>query len=429
MRALQKEIRQTVSKVPEAVLRKMLAQKVEEAGASMPPEALDSLTKHILSRKEGGFVWDDGSGEDRTVSLAFSAADVKELEDEMARIYGELPSLVDSTTQWASKKLFRSLTLKWGAEHAAQLDELDQFRSDLEDRWGDGLNYLRMLLTSFREMGRNASRRFSRSKAKSYRYRRWVLERLHVRACQVSDEIICLLENGFADGAMARWRTLHEISVAASLIADGDEDLAERYILHDAVEVKRQANDYNESQVPLGARPLGKRQSKSIETDYANVIARFGPTFARPYGWASKHLNQKKPTFKDLQFAAGRADSSSYYKLASFNVHAGARNLFFNLSSIGDDVMLISGRSNAGLSEPGELTAHALALVTSLYADSGSNLDRIMLMNCLLQIRDAVAPSLRKAERQLARDEHALRSDAATTKKKSKSRIFPGART
>ena len=91
--------------------------------------------------------------------------------------------------------------------------------------------------------------------------------------------------------------------------------------------------------------------------------------------------------------------------------------------------MLISGRSNAGLSKPGELAAHALTLVTSLYADSGPNLDRIMLMNCLLQIRDAVAPSLRKAERQLARDEHALRSDTATTEKKSKSSTSPGART
>ena len=427
MSALHKAISQTVARVPETILKKMLARKFEEAGASMPSEALDSLIKQMLARKEGSFVWDDGSGEDRTVSLTFSAEDVKELEDEMARIHGELPSLVDSTAQWASEKLFRSLTMKWAAEQAAQLDELDQFRSNLEDRWGNGLNYLRMLLTSCREMGLNASRRFRRSKAKSYR--RWVLERLHVRACQVSDEIICLLENGFADGAMARWRTLHEISVAASLIADGDEDLAERYILHDVVEVKRQASDYNESQVPLGAKPLGKRQSKDIDADYANVIARFGPTFAHPYGWASKHLNQKKPTFKDLQIEAGRADSSSYYKLASFNVHAGARNLFFNLSSIGDDFMLISGRSNAGLSEPGELAAHALTLVTSLYADSGPNLDRIMLMNCLLQIRDAVAPSLRKAERQLARDEHALRSDTATTEKKSKSSTSPGART
>lgn len=388
----------------------------------MPGHTLDAFTKHILENKKERFVWDDGSEEDRTVSLVFSAQEAQELEEEMARILGELPRLVESTTKIVSKKIFRSLTHKWAEEHTAQLAELDQFRSNLEDRWGDGLSLLRMLLTSCRQIGQGASQRYKRSRARRYLYRRWLLERLYVRACQVSDEIICLLENGFADGAMARWRTLHEIAVVAVVISEGDEDLAERYIRHDAVEVKRQADDYNDSQVPLGARSLGKRQSAGINADYAAAIARFGPTFAHPYGWASKHLNMKKPTFKDIQIAAGRTGSSSHYKLASFNVHAGARNLFFNLSSIGDDFMLISGRSNAGLREPGELTAHALVLITALYADTGSNLDRITLMNCLLEIRDAVPKWLRRAERQLERDELALRTKIASKKSAGKKR-------
>ena len=48
-----------------------------------------------------------------------------------------------------------------------------------------------------------------------------------VRACQVTDEIICLLENGFADGAMARWRTLHEIAVVAVVISQHGENLCD----------------------------------------------------------------------------------------------------------------------------------------------------------------------------------------------------------
>lgn len=56
----------------------------------------------------------------------------------------------------------------------------------------------------------------------------------------------------------------------------------------------------------------------------------------------------KKPTFKDLQEAADRTEFSS--------VHASARSLFFNLASMGSSEVLLAGRSNAGLTEPGERT-------------------------------------------------------------------------
>ncbi|MFZ5638561.1 MAG: DUF5677 domain-containing protein [Pseudomonadota bacterium] len=420
MGALDKAVREAIAALPKSILQKFLARKMTEAGAAMPDDVLAKFAEHIMQRNEGDFEWDDGSGVDRKISLIFAEEDERNLEEEVNRVIGEIPTAVQSAIVVASKKLFGSLVKRWGVEHAAQKSEVELFRRNLEARWGEGLDYLRMLLTCCREMGEEASQRYWRSKAKTYRHRRWVLERLHVRACQVADEIICLIENGFADGAMARWRTLHEISVVASLIEGGDEDLAERYILHDVVEFKRQADEFEQSQVPLGAKPLTGRQRREIDSDYDAVISRFGPAFAHPYGWASKYLNLKRPTFKELHVAAGRADSNSYYKLASFNIHASARSLFFNLSSIGEETILISGRSNAGLQSPGELTAHALALVTALYVESGQNIERLMKINCLLEIRDAVSSSLRRSERQLARDERAIRVRSFRSKSRPK---------
>jgi Family of unknown function (DUF5677) len=425
MSALDKTIREAITTLPRSILQKVLARKITESGVAMPANVLTALAEHILSKSESVFEWDDGSGVDRKLSLEFTKEDAEYLDEEINRVLSEIPSIAQSAMTSAGKSLFSSLVRKWKVEHASQNHELGLFRTHLEERWGKGLNYLRMLLTCCREMGLEASQRYRRSKAKSFHHRRWVLERLHVRACQVSDEIICLIENGFADGAMARWRTLHEISVVASLIADGDEDLAERYILHDAVEVKRQADEYEQSQVPLGAKKIAKRERRSIDSDYAAVLGRFGASFAHPYGWASKHLNHKKPTFKELHTASGKSGSSSYYKLASFNIHASARSLFFNLSSIGDEPILISGRSNAGLRDPGELTAYALTLVTALFVDSGSNTDRLVMMNCLLEIRDAVSPSLRRSERELAHDEMALRTRSLQGNKKRSSKRQP----
>jgi hypothetical protein len=59
-------------------------------------------------------------------------------------------------------------------------------------------------------------------------------------------EIIVLLENELADGAMARWRTLHEITTVAILIEKYGEDVAERYVNNQIVESKKAPAAYEE---------------------------------------------------------------------------------------------------------------------------------------------------------------------------------------
>lgn len=390
--------------VPRLILRKILIRKVSEAGIDMPLEAIDAMTEHILAKKEEKFVWNDGTDDDHLdFSLTFTDEDAQEIEAAIAKVVTAIPDAVMGALEAAGDSIFESLRERWEIEYLAQQYELEGFQDRLEEQWGEGLAYLRMLLTCCREIGRNTSTRHARSKSKRYLYRRWVLVRLHTRACQVADEIICLMGNGFADGAMARWRTLHELSVVATLIAGGDEELAERYILHDAVEVKRQADNYDATQVELGFPPIKKKPREAIDQKFKSAIDRFGPEFAHPYGWAAKHLNHRRPTFKELQIAADRAAMSSYYKLASFNVHAGARSLFFNLSTMGDQDILIAGRSNAGLLDPGSRVPHTLVLITSLYAGSTKDFERLAELKGLLRLRDAVVPAFERADRRLRR--------------------------
>lgn len=380
----------------------------------MPDEAVGALVEHFMSGAEGEFVWIDSDGSRQDLRLTFTSEDLTELEEAIRPILDAMPQAISDSVETAAKTFLKELWKNWPT---ARNDELNAFRQRLEERWGGGLNYLRMLLVCSREMGHDAYKRQCRSKSKRHRFRRWVLVRLHCRACQIADEIICLMENGFADGAMARWRTLHELSVVAVLIAGGDEDLAERYILHDAVEVKRQADDYESSQVPLGYAPLGSLERAIIDERFNAVIGRFGPEFGHPQGWASKHLNMKKPTFKHLQEAADRAGLSSTYKLASFGVHASARSLFFNLASIGDEVLL-AGRSNAGLTKPGQRTAHSLFLITSLSVGGiGTNLDRVAQLKSLMLASEKVGMALARAERRLKRDEIAYQKQMAGLRK------------
>lgn len=391
--------------LPRVILFKLISLKAEEVGVNLHPQTINKFVEQILSKRGDELFWDDaGEGGSNSIRLAITK---EEVNSAIKTTLEAMPDAVLNASEAISSDIFGTLCKRWPAEHSAQKHDTEEFRSRMEERWGEGLGYLRMLLTCCREVGLETLKRHNKSKARRHMHRRWVLVRLHARACQVADETICLMENGFADGAMARWRTLHELSVVALLIAEGDEDLAERYILHDAVELKRQADDYDTNQVPLGFARIGKRKRASIERRYMDAIDRFGLTFANPYGWAAKHLKHKRPTFKELQVAAGRASMNSYYKMASFNVHAGARSLFFNLSSMGDQDIVLAGRSNAGLVDPGLHTAQTLALITSLYIGETLDLDRLTELNCLLHIRDAVAPALQKAEKQLFRDEQA----------------------
>ncbi|MBR7033198.1 MAG: hypothetical protein IKI03_06175 [Clostridia bacterium] len=59
------------------------------------------------------------------------------------------------------------------------------------------------------------------------------LKHLVGRAIQVYAEIMCLVENGFPDAALARWRTLYEITCYAEFINNNGEHVAKAFLEYD----------------------------------------------------------------------------------------------------------------------------------------------------------------------------------------------------
>ncbi|MER9948502.1 DUF5677 domain-containing protein [Mesorhizobium sp. M0047] len=424
---MHKIFRAQIGNISKTVMRQLLEKKLARDGIEIPQAAIDALADHIASRRDQPFIWiDKETGEEphelRNLTLKLDKTDALELKALTLKITERLPHITQEVFDRAGSHYFKNLKDRWPTEGAIQRFETDEFCERIEERWGEGLDLLRMLLTCCREFGSENLKRRQRSKSKKHSNREFVLTNLHARSCQVADEVITLMSNGFADGAMARWRTLHELSVVATLIADGDETLAERYINHDAVEVKRQADDYNQTQVPLGYAPIGKREQRSIDMEFSESIASYGTEFASPYGWAAKRLNKRKPTFKDLQEEAGRAGMNAYYKMASFNVHAGARTMFFRLSSFGRDNVLVAGRTNAGLVEPAQHTAYSLLQITTLLTGSLKNLDRILEIQTFIKIRDAIPKAFMRADRKLRRDEAAYQNELAARRSRKRKR-------
>jgi len=408
MDTLQQSLNHAVKDIPAIFLENLISKKLQKQGITKPRDLSRKLARHILSRTGEPFRYNSRkySG---NIDLAFDEADADEIARAFDRFQKEqLPKILPEIAQHLSKTVLKDLKSRWSGEHAQQVEELSGFRQRLEERWGEPLGQLRMLLTMSREWcewvhSRNAS--LKKGKKKQLRE---ILIRLLVRGCQVTDEIICLLENGFADGAMARWRTLHEIAVVAAVISQHGEDIAERYVDHQAVESKRALEKYMACYKDLGYKPLPAREQTKIRKAYDKAITKYGPEFKTDYGWAALHLKNPRPSFAHLEKEAGRAEMRSYYQLGNDNIHAGIKSMYVRLGLMDYDGLL-SGRSNGGLMEPGQNAANTLTQLSAIVCLSEPIMDDLVAGDMMRMLRNEVPKSFYKADRQLRRDDKKYR--------------------
>ncbi len=395
-------------------LTDLFRKKLDALGIGANPKLVDALVDHVFAGGGDGFKWedDDDPDSDRHLTLDITDDDLAELDEIRKRIVHVIPKLLEDTTKSAAVDAFRRLKRDWPTQRAYDLAVTGPFLERLEARWGAAFDYIRMMHTISLELGREAVQRRRRSRAKKQSIRPDLLIRLHMRACQVVGEIIALMENGFADGAMARWRTLHEITVVAMLIHVHGEDIAERYVLHEAIEDRRAAVADNEARPGARRPPVSKREMAALQRDVIALVKRYGKPFKSEFGWAAHHLKKDQPTFRDLEAAAGRASLRPRYKVASYNVHAGPHGISFKLGTL-DKSGLMAGASDAGFDEPGINTAYSLALMNLLILPKRATLDKVLAIRVLVLMRDAAEREFRRTAKQLRVNNARIRNEEA----------------
>lgn len=406
MREIHELLEKTFQKLPQMALEKRLAQKVQEAGLSVSATRLSQAAQHILSGSQEPFTFDE-TANDCTIQI--TSDDLEYVVKTTERFYNEQAgTVIDKVSDKIAQSLLISLTKKWPAEFEAQRVEVGGFKERLETRWGEGLNKLRMLLTIVREWAQGVHERKHSLSSGRLSHLDDVLLRLHVRACQITKEIIVLLENGYADGAMARWRTLHEITIVAAVILKYGEEIAERYVHYQIVESFSALKAYERNHKALGFKPFSKREGAKISLDYKGTLQRFGKNFGDEYGWAAHHLkvtSKQRITFSRLEEEAGEAIMRSPYKMASYNVHASPKGIYFKLGSLGGSPALLAGASNAGLMDPAQHAAVSLAEMTLFIIGNSSILDDIVTGKVIARLERAIPLALEKAHRKLKRDD------------------------
>jgi hypothetical protein len=404
MDSVMKSLDAQLKELPRHFLEKIILRKLKAAGIEDAQPAAAKLATNVMAGKHEKVKFGN-SKEKRDVVVELGPADLAEIETKVQNFIAvDFPKVLESTAEYSGKRLAESLKKKWPEQAEWQYAVTANFMSNLDLRWGPSIDYLKMLLTISRERQEERLKRLARRKKLPDPARQEVLLRLQARGCQVAEEIIVLLENGFADGAMARWRTLHEIEVVSSIINAGGEDMAIRYIDHQVVEDKNSLDDYERRQIPNGGPPVNPREKMLVLKEYDALIAKYGKPFSSPCGWAADYVNKAKVIFGDLEEAAQQIKARPYYRMASHNVHANPSGTFSRLGAL-DDRIAISGRSNAGLGDPGIKTAHSLVLLTlSLYGPKFEIMDIVALKTVGILGDEAVA-SFKKAHRRLARDD------------------------
>jgi hypothetical protein len=83
--------------------------------------------------------------------------------------------------------------------------------------------------------------------------------------------------------------------------------------------------------------------------------------------------------------------------------------MYVRLGLIGNYERLLAGRSNAGLTEPGQNAAHTLTQFAVLICSSEPILDDNVIANMLIKFRDEIPKSFARIDVQIQREEQSIR--------------------
>lgn len=279
-------------------------------------------------------------------------------------------------------------------------------------RWKPPLDQLKVMIRIVEESAEGLVAEWNK-KHKDDPYTFGALNHLCVRSLMLTREIICLIEGGFADGALGRWRSLHETAVAACFIAEHDELTAERFMASFTCKSKKAMLQFNEYAERANLDPFGDKDIRAAEKECRELEERLGKGLGDDFGWAREALGAKgKPTLFDLEQAAGLDHWRPRYRWSSQSIHSGYRPPFSSLGMAEAKAMLhLTGQSNSGMVDPIHMTAISLLVAATSFLTRWPNADRLVAARILDQISRDIGPlamkveanSARRAERRIAK--------------------------
>lgn len=198
--------------------------------------------------------------------------------------------------------------------------------------------------------------------------------------------------------------------IADSATDPDHSDLAERFIDHEIIHLRRDALQFQKDHETLGEEPLDQGYLDELEGRYNEVIAKYGPDFRREYGWAKKF--SPDDNLRKLEEKASLSHFRPHYQWASSEVHCGARGLAHNFLEYRGIIVRDAGKTNVGLIDPANMAIGSLLQVTfSLVvggSPKGADFEALLCMKALEEMRTTCLDAFMDTQLGIDRDEEKI---------------------
>jgi translation initiation factor 2 alpha subunit (eIF-2alpha) len=294
--------------------------------------------------------------------------------------------ILDNALQEYSQKIFDILKATMGALLKEREEARSSFEKRLYELWKEPLDMLEAFLHLSIEVGKAVNGELRSTATKENFFLIDAVTRLHGQACLIGGEVLTLLRGGFADGANARWRSLHEIVVIASFLRQEGNEVAKRYLEHNTVESYKALREYQKNARRLKLIPFTSDEESIVFEEHKRLIKKYGNSYGNAYGWASSGLGVEKPNIANLEKSVKLDHLRPYYRLASHHIHPNPKSVLFKLglSHSSTRAMILAGASNAGLAEAGQGMAISLNQINNELLDMKASMIKIATQKAML---------------------------------------------
>lgn len=334
-------------------------------------------------------------------------------EEEIEQIAALINSNPEEASKYFSLQFFHTLDTRKNELLSEIYESRSKFIDRLFETWNAPLKRLDTLLYMCTEIVEELREGVTKNSS-AYTNKFNIATRLQARCVQVGNEISHLLHGGYADGAFARWRTLHETSVTAIFICEGDEDLASRFLNFQHAARISTAKKYNNNN-QLGFQVFSDELLAQMALEQEQIVGKYEPSFKNKFGWALKALGKIKhpesaANFVDIEKFVNMSFLRNHFSFANQYVHAGIDSIGYKLgTSMSKEDLLLVGPSNEGLIEPIQCTSLSLVLATTALITAFPNDESPMRISALRLWHEILKQELVVADAALQAKGDALR--------------------
>ncbi len=237
-----------------------------------------------------------------------------------------------------------------------------------------------------------------------------VLNGIAARAVLITNEILCLIKNGFASGALARWRTLYEYSVISIFLVKFGEEYAKKYLAYNDIANYKEAKVYAKHSKALHFNDLSETELKELKKKSAEAMSTYPDLNERDYSWAKPEV--KNPTFKAIVEKTDIDYYEPFYKLSCNYIHGGVKGTFFDIGQLyglSEEASIIIAQSNVGFTDPAQLTMCALLDIISALLSLNIDTEQLFQLVFLKNKIPEIAESFHEVEKDIEEREKCFR--------------------